>query len=120
MAREVMDMNGLELRAGKSFEQIREAIERMNLRFKPTFFGPIRDTRYFRSSQINISRENHDVFHHIGNVLGNPDRCSPGNGRDTYFGFYMIGREFDVSQLNGALTFKEGMLVEKTSIYYPD
>ena len=113
-----MNLEGLELVHGTSFEMIEEALKNAeiehNVQNYPTS-GRGGSAPYFRKSLIQIPKKE-DSEKQVRKVLGHPDHKST----ETWFyhAEYKVQPDFDLRQLDGQVTFRRGDLVERTDIFF--
>lgn len=105
-----MDLTGLELVEGKSYEMIVRLLTEKEIPFE-TILPPRLSSTHFRNSMILVD---HSYERRVREALGQEHRSH--TRTRMYYANYEIGPEFDLRQLDGSVRFNKGLLVEKVNI----
>ena len=126
---------GLTLEEGISHEIVIAKMNEAGIKYSITWDKVNYKTNYFRSSNIIVGLQGDMPFQewlHLYNAvrrkilesaqdkvtgaLGFPYNLR--SGIYSYYATYAIGRDFDLKNLSGVVTFKEGKLVERVLVYF--
>lgn len=125
ITRIIIPMAGLKKVSGFSFEEVLQAAAKEGISCRVGMNHGLTDRRYsqrlyFRDSVIHVFDAQSSVNLYCskllrGNYWQDRDRVIRGNAF-WIRGYYQILPEFDISQLDGLIAFRQGMLVERTEI----
>ncbi len=108
----IINLDDLTLAKGISFEVILEKLRANGIDHRVSN-NPMASEGFFRQSSIDVTANKWADFLKL---FGRPHACN--RNCNFYYGLYVVGKNFDLSQLNGKISFDEGKLVERTDIRY--
>jgi hypothetical protein len=103
---------GLRFFGGHNYEEVIWRLEVAKIPFDTWWTTGYASSNFFRNSTFRVLG---DYEREVRNLLGVPNRSM--RGFDYFYGEYVIGEDFDLSLLNGKITFNQGNLVEIVSVY---